>query len=101
MTNKRLNSITQEIDLLIQDLLIPLRTSKTINRNAFDKLYTLLDETGNIIKDEDVVPVQLVGKLLFIYITMNGEGDHVKYTDPIFMEIGKVESYLSKIFRSK
>lgn len=99
MTNKKYMEIHDEIDLLIQDLLMPLRTSKTINKNAFNKLYKLFDELIVIVKSEENIPVKLVGKLFFIYMSMNGEADHVKYPDPIFIEIGKVESYLNKIFR--
>lgn len=101
MNNERLCTIYDEIDLLIQDLLVPLRTSKSINRSAFDKFYVLLKELAKIVVTEENMPVKLAGKFFFIYMSMNGEGDHVKYPDPIFMEIGRVESYLNEIFRGK
>ncbi len=99
--NQRLTEIHKEIDALILDLLGPLRTSKAINRSAFDKLYLLLDEVKEIVENEDIVPKKLVGKLFFIYMSMNGEGGHTQYPDPIFMEIGRVESYLDEIFKSE
>lgn len=101
MINERLLEIHDEIDLLIQDLLMPIRTSKTIEKTRFDKLYCLLDELIVILRTEENVPVKLVGKLFFIYMSMNGEAEHVKYPDPLFLELGKVEDYLNKIFRGK
>jgi len=101
MINSKFTEIYNGVDMLIQDLLIPLRTSKTVNKDAFEKLYKLLDDLEILVSKEENIPVKLVGKLFFIYMSMNGEADHVRYPDPVFMEIGKMESYLDKIFRAK
>ena len=93
--------IYDEIDALIQKLLMPIRTSKTIERAQFDKLYCLLDELIEIMRTEENIPKKLVGKLFFIYMSMNGEAGHANYPDPLFIEIGKVEDYLNRIFRGK
>jgi len=97
--DKRLLEIYTEIDALILDLLGPLRISKSINRNTFEKFYTLLGELAEIIKSDGSIPVKLAGKLFFIYMSMNGEASHTKYPDPLFLEIGILESHLDKVFR--
>ncbi len=99
MKNQRLNEICNEIDSLIVGLLVPIRTSKSISRANFDKLYFLLDEILVILKDEENIPIKLSGKLFFIYKSMNSEAYHSRYPEPLFLELGNVENYLSRIFK--
>ena len=101
MRNDRLNEIHNEIDSLIIDLLLPIRASKSISRIQFDKLYILLDELLALLKDEEFIPIKLAGKLFFIYESMNSEAYHSRYPEPLFLELGRVDDYLSKILRSE
>jgi len=98
--DQSLSKIYNEIDNITQELLIPLRTSKTINRAAFDKLYELLDELKNITEKDEYIPINIVGLLFLIYVSVSNEGQHTRFPDPIYIEAGKIESHLDEIFRN-
>lgn len=97
MKNSRIIEIQESINKLTVDLLVPIRTSKTVNKEAFDKLYSLLDELKGLVKGEILINRKLAGLLFFIYTTISAEAEHAHYTNPIFIESGKLEDYLSKI----
>ena len=65
MKEKRLLEIEEIISELTVDLLVPIRTDKTVNKEAFDKLYLLLDELKILIKGENKINRRLVGLLFF------------------------------------
>ena len=75
---EQIDSITNEIDSLLLDLLGPLRTSKTINQTAFTKVTQALDRLQPLIERETLVPKVLVGKLWFIFTSMLAEAEHAK-----------------------
>ena len=58
------------IDELVQDLLIPARTEKTIDKQAFEKFYGILIELGKKMKGEEYIPRNTAGLLFFIYRTL-------------------------------
>lgn len=95
--NDRMIEIEESINKLIVDLLVPIRASKTVNKEAFDKLYFLLDELKVLIKGEILITRKLAGSLFFIYTTVSAETEHAHYSNPIFIEAGRLEDYLSKI----
>jgi|GEM_PF-2094573 hypothetical protein len=97
MINNRIIEIEENINKLIVDLLVPIRTAKSVNKEAFDKLYLLLDELKVLIKGESIISRKLAGELFFIYTSISGEAEHSHYTSPIFIEAGRLEDYLSKI----
>lgn len=100
MKDNRLNEIHSEIDSLIIGLLLPIRATKSISRADFDKLCILFDEIIEILKNEEYIPIKLVGLLFFIYESMNSEAYHSSYPEPLFMELATVNDYLSRIFRT-
>lgn len=93
----RIIEIEEIINKLTVDLLVPIRTSKTVNKLAFDKLYLLLDELKSLIKGEVLISRKLAGLLFFIYTSITAEAEHSHYSNPIFIEVGRLEDYLSKI----
>lgn len=97
MINNRIIEIEQSINNLTVDLLVPIRNSKTVNREAFDKLYLILDELKALIKGELMISRRLAGLLFFIYTSISGEAEHAHYSSPVFIEVARLEDYLSKI----
>ncbi|GAA0075641.1 hypothetical protein UT300005_00190 [Clostridium sp. CTA-5] len=97
MINNKMIEIEESINKLTVDLLVPIRTSKTVNKEAFDKLYLLLDELKILIKGELIISRKLAGLLFFIYTSISAEAEHAHYLSPIFIEVGRLEDYLSKI----
>jgi hypothetical protein len=77
--------------------LVPIKTSKTIGKQSFNKLYSLLDELKVLIKGQVSINRKLAGLLFFIYVTMYAEAEHVHYSNSIFIEVARLEDYLSKI----
>lgn len=99
MKNDRIKEIEEGINELVIDLLVPIRTSKAVNKEAFDKLYLLLNEVKALVKGEELISRSLVGLLFFIYTTVSAEAEHSHYTNAVFIEAGKLEDYLKKILR--
>lgn len=97
MINNRITEITENIDKLTIDLLVPLRGSKYVNKEAFDKLYLLLDELVKLMKDQEVISRKLAGLLFFIYTSVSAEAEHAHYASDIFMVAANLEDYLDKI----
>lgn len=97
MKNERITEIEESISELTVDLLVPIRTSKIVNKEAFDKLYVLLDELKVLIKGEKTISRRLAGLLFFIYTTILAESEHSHYSNPIFIESGRIEDYLSEV----
>ena len=95
MKEKRLLEIEEIISELTVDLLVPIRTDKTVNKEAFDKLYLLLDELKILIKGENKINRRLVGLLFFIYTNVLAE--HAHYSSSVFIESARLEEYLSVI----
>lgn len=98
MKEKRLLEIEEIISELTVDLLVPIRTDKTVNKEAFDKLYLLLDELKILIKGENKINRRLVGLLFFIYTNVLAESEHAHYSSSVFIESARLEEYLSVIF---
>ncbi|MCG8540989.1 MAG: hypothetical protein MJA82_13770 [Clostridia bacterium] len=97
MKNNRIIEIQENINELTVDLLVPIRTSKTINKEKFEKLYLLLDELKELVAGQELINRKLAGLLFFIYTTISAESQHSHYSNPIFIETGRLEDYLSKI----
>lgn len=98
MINDRIIEIEEAINKLTVGLLVPIRTSKTVNKEMFDNLYVLLDELQELMKGEVLINRKLAGLLFFIYTSVSAEAEHAHYLNPIFIETGKLEGYLSEIF---
>lgn len=97
MINSRIIEIEENINKLSVDLLIPIRTSKTVDKKVFDELYLLLDELKVLIKGELIIRRKLAGMLFFLYTSISAEAEHAHYSSPLFMEVGRLEGYLSNI----
>jgi hypothetical protein len=97
MTNDRMREIEDIINELAVDLLVPIRASKIVNKEAFDQLYLLLDEVKISIKGEKLISRKLAGMLFFIYTAVSAEAEHAHYTNAVLIEAGKLEGYLNKI----
>lgn len=95
--NNRIEEITKIINNLATDLLIPVRTSKSVNKEAFAEFYKLLDEVIILVREKELINRKLAGLLFFIYTTISAEAEHANYSSPIFLEASKLEDYLSKI----
>ncbi|MBP3621089.1 MAG: hypothetical protein J6J16_04955 [Lachnospiraceae bacterium] len=85
------------IDELVQDLLIPARTEKTIDKQAFEKFYGILIELEKEMKGEECVPRKIAGLLFFIYRTLSAEAEHCSYNDELFIAVANLEDMLDRI----
>ena len=66
------------INELVQDLLIPARVEKKINKEAFEKFYNILVELENKVKGEEYIPRKIVGLLYFISTSLSAEATNLK-----------------------
>lgn len=98
MMEKEMDIILTEIDNIVQKLLVPVRTEKKVDRESFDLLYDYLDKILELIQGKEMIPRRITGILFFIYTSLSGEVQNNDYKDPVFMEVAKLEGYLSKIY---
>ncbi|CUN14152.1 MAG: hypothetical protein ACLSFA_17655 [Roseburia inulinivorans] len=66
------------INELVQDLLIPARVEKKINKEAFEKFYNILVELENKVKGEEYIPRKIAGLLYFISTSLSAEATNLK-----------------------
>lgn len=85
------------INELLQDLLIPVRTEKKINIKVFEKFYGLLTELENKLKGEEYIPRKIAGLLYFIYTSLSAEAEHCNYNDELFIAVAKLEDKIDRI----
>lgn len=95
--NERIHEIESRINELTTDILVPARTSKSVNEKAFSELYKLLDEVKILVKGTNEISRQLAGLLFFIYTSISAEATHSDYTSPLFIESARLEDYVSRI----
>lgn len=98
MNESRLIAITGDIDSLVIDLLLPIRTSKRINRQVFERLLSHLKELQVLLANESFVPKDLVGLLLHIYVSMVAESAYAREQGPLEIAVGELEECLYRIF---
>lgn len=100
MINDRMieiEEIEEDINKLLRDLLDPISESKVINKEAFDRLYMLLDKLKILIKGELLMSRKLAGLLFFIYTSLLSEVDKDKSITSVFVELKRLEEYVSSI----
>ncbi len=98
MKREEINTVYNNINNLVQNILIPIRAEKKVDRKSFDLLYIYLDELVGLVKGEEMIPRKLTGLLFFIYTSLSGEIQNNDYRNPIFMEVSRLEEYLGKIY---
>ena len=92
-----MENIYKNIDALVQDLLIPARAEKKIDKQAFEKFYGILNELESEFKGKDFIPREIAGLLFFIYRSLSADADHCRYTDDLFLAVAKLEDMLDRI----
>lgn len=86
-----------DIDGLVQDLLIPARTEKKLNTQAFEKLYDILIELEKELKGKEYMPRRIAGLLFFVYRSLSADAEHCSYNDELFLAVAKLEDMLDRI----
>lgn len=88
----------EQINQLVQDLLIPARVEKTINKEVFEKFYEILVKIENEVQGKENISRRIVGLLFFIYCSLSDEVVTDDYRDELFRAVGKLEDILDRIF---
>ena len=73
-----MEELNVNINELVQDLLIPARVEKKINKEAFEKFYNILVELENKVKGEEYIPRKIAGLLYFISTSLSAEATNLK-----------------------
>ncbi|MBQ7888385.1 MAG: hypothetical protein IJ356_01350 [Erysipelotrichaceae bacterium] len=87
------------IDELVQDLLLPARAEKKIDKQAFEKFYRILQELEKEFKGKEFISKKIVGLLFFIYSSLYAEAEHCSYKDDLFIAVVELEDMLNRILR--
>lgn len=88
----------EQINAIVQELLIPARTQKVIDKAVFDKFYNILMEIEKEVYGKKDIPRKIVGLVFFIYCSLSDEVVTNDYKDELFRAVGKLEDILDRIF---
>lgn len=97
MGNSKLEKLELELDTLVSQIIVPLR-SKEINEEAFKKLFILLDEVKALIEKEHYISRNLAGLLFFLYTQVETQAKHTEFPEPIFMKLATLKNFIRHIF---
>lgn len=87
-----------QINGLILDLLIPVRTEKKLNKEVFLKLCDILEKIEDEIRGKESIQRNIAGLNFFIYRSLSDEVVTNDYKNELFRAVGKLEDILDKIF---
>lgn len=93
-----MDSYYEQINELVQDLLIPARMDKSIDKEVFEKFCEILNNIENEVRGKENIPRRIVGLLFFIYCSLSDEVVSNNYKDELFIAVGKLEDILDRIF---
>lgn len=93
-----MDSYYEQINELVQDLLIPARMDKSIDKEVFEKFCEILNNIENEVRGKENIPRKIVGLLFFIYCSLSDEVVSNNYKDELFIAVGKLEDILDRIF---
>ena len=93
-----LSEIEARLDDLTTSLLVPLRSSKTLDGVAFAGLLALGHDLVTAVSSEVTVPISLVGKCWFLFTAMLAEADHSRAPEPILEAAWQWQEYLRRAF---
>ena len=88
----------EQIDELVLDLLLPARTEKVLNKEAFQKLCAILEQIENEVRGKESIQRNVAGLIFFIYRSLSDEVMTDDYKNELFRAVGKLEDMLDKIF---
>lgn len=92
-----MNGFYVKINEFVQDLVIPARTEKKIDKQVFEKFYGILTELEQELKGEEFISRKIAGLLYFIYTSLSAEAEHCSYNDELFIAVAKLEDMLDRI----
>ncbi|MFG6324294.1 MAG: hypothetical protein K1W35_14930 [Lachnospiraceae bacterium] len=87
-----------QINGLILDLLIPVRTEKKLNKEVFLKLCDILEKIEDEVRGKESIQRNIAGLIFFIYRSLSDEVVTNDYKNELFRAVGKLEDILDKIF---
>lgn len=87
-----------QINELVQDLLIPARMEKIINKKAFEDFYEILIKIEKEVQGKENISRKIVGLLFFIYCSLSDNVVTNDYKDELFRAVGELEDILDRIF---
>ena len=86
-----------QINGLILDLLIPVRTEKKLNKEVFLKLCDILEKIEDEVRGKESIQRNIAGLIFFIYRSLSDEVVTNDYKNELFRAVGKLEDILEKI----
>ena len=86
------------LDSLTIAVLVPLRASKYVDRQAMEQVSQLVTDLISEVGDAPVISRRLAGKLWFVFTQMLSEADHTRSPEEILDSAWRYESQLEKLF---
>jgi hypothetical protein len=86
------------LDRLTTAILMPLRASKHVDRQAIDQPGQLVDDLISEAGDAPMISRRLAGKLWFVLTQMLAEADHTRSPEEILDSAWRYQDQLQKLF---
>lgn len=93
-----MDSFEKELRLLIKNIILSLRPEKKINREAFDNLYSILEQLRKEHEGKEFISRKTAGMLFYLHYSILIEANHTKNPDQIMEELWRLSSYLLQIY---
>ncbi|GJM24871.1 MAG: hypothetical protein DHS20C16_12860 [Phycisphaerae bacterium] len=78
MNENALESTAAELRQAITDFLVPLQTTRVVNKDAFARLFTHAQELMPILKEHELVPKSLLNELYRVPLVILAEAPYFK-----------------------
>jgi hypothetical protein len=99
MNEDNLNQLASSLDSATLELLGPLRTTKTLDQGALERVKGLIDQISACLGPELLVSRDLTGRLWFVFTAMLAEAEHAKANrQQIETEAWDVQERLRRLF---
>jgi hypothetical protein len=97
-----IQTIPNEVREAISVFLVPLQTSRVLNKDAFLRLLKIVEALAQTLKDIESVSKSVLNELYVTIQVMRAEAPYVKGETPTIQEMaGKLEYYFALILRNE
>lgn len=93
-----INELEAQLDALTTQILLPMRATKYVDRDAFAQLNQLVGELISELGDSPDFPRRLAGKLWLIFTQALAEADHCRSPEEILQYAWSYQGQLAKLF---
>jgi len=98
MSENIMKSLEKDIEPIVKEIILGLRSEKKISPEHFNNLYSKLNEYKDNAKDHNMMFRSFVGKLFYLFSTMVLEAKYTNYDQRFMEEVFRLRVCLLSVF---